>query len=156
MNAGVLVSSLLIQSVPTHGQATMAGDEIFFELLKHDMRQARTDVVRDVMMLSVDDADSFWPIYQRYQTELDKILDARGDLVKQFTGIHLSMTNQQGEELALEWLDLQSRQASLTRTLYERLARALSPVQALKAVQLEHRLNLVIDMQIANELPMME
>ena len=33
---------------------------------------------------------------------------------------------------------------------------AVTPVQALKACQLENRLDLVLDMQIANELPMVE
>ena len=36
------------------------------------------------------------------------------------------------------------------------LAKAMTPVQAMKAAQLEYRLDLVLNMQIVNELPMVE
>ena len=54
-----LVGLAMMANTPAHGQSVMAGDEMFMEMLKHDIREARTDVITTVMSLSAEDAAVF-------------------------------------------------------------------------------------------------
>lgn len=148
-------ASLLVSGTAS-AQAVMAGDEMFIEMLKHDVRQARTEVVTNVMQFSAEDAAAFWPVYKEYQAELNKLTDKRVALVKEYAAVYWSITNPQAEELAEKWFEHQKDRPELLKRYYAKFAEALSPAQALKVIQLEHRLNVIIDMQMANELPMLE
>lgn len=151
-----LVVCLATLTPAAYGQAVMAGDELFLEMLKHDIREAKTEVMTNVMKLSADDAAVFWPVYKTYQDEARKLADSRVELIKEYGAAYWSITNTQAADLASRWLEYQKKRGEMTAKLYHDLAEDLSPAQALKAVQLEHRLNLILDSQIANELPMLE
>jgi hypothetical protein len=58
--------------------------------------------------------------------------------------------------MAEKFFDIERQRLSHLESFYKELAKALSPVQAMKAAQLEYRMDLIMDMQIANELPMVE
>lgn len=155
-SCAVLLVCAAAMTPPGHGQAVMAGDELFLEMLKHDIREAKTEVMTNTMKFSAADAAAFWPVYKAYQDEARKLADSRVELIKEYAAAYWSITNTQAADLATRWLDYQKKRGDMTAKLYEDLAEALSPAQALKAVQLEYRLNLILDSQIANELPMLE
>ena len=137
-------------------QSVMAGDELFIEMLKVDVRQARTDVMTSVMEFSSEDAAIFWPIYDDYRKKAEALADKDLAQVNEYAGAYWSLTNPQAKDMAKGFFDINREQFSLLEDLYNKLAVALTPVQALKACQLEHRLDLIIEMQIVNELPMIE
>ena len=58
--------------------------------------------------------------------------------------------------MAKRYFEIEVARKQLLGELYKELAKALTPVQALKACQLENRLDLILEMQMANELPMIE
>lgn len=139
-----------------HGQAAMAGDEIFIKMLRLDVRQAKRDIIGSGMQFTSEDAALFWPVYDAYQEKLSQVNELRVALVKEYAGAYWSLTDSQARDMAGRWFDYQQQRATLFKELYDQLAKALSPSAALKASQLEHRLNLIIDMQLASELPMLE
>ena len=151
-----LIGMLLVVNSQAEAQAVMAGDEMFIEMLKHDIRQARTDVMTSVMQLSSEDAAVFWPIYNDYREKAAALADKELAQINEYAGAYWSLTNTQAQEMAANFFEVERQRKDHLEELYTRLAEALSPVQALKACQLEYRLDLVLDMQIANELPMVE
>ena len=139
-----------------YGQSVMAGDEMFIEMLKHDIREARTDVMNSVMQLSADDAAVFWPIYNEHRKQAGALADKELAQINEYAGAYWSLTNSQAEEMATTFFEIEKKRLNHLESLYKELAKALSPVQAMKAAQLEYRLDLILDMQIVNELPMVE
>ena len=139
-----------------HGQSVMAGDEMFIEMLKHDIRQARTDVMTSVMQLSTEDAAIFWPIYNEYRKKANELADMELAQINEYAGAYWSLTNTQATDMATKFFDIEGKRLAHLQAFYQGLAEALSPVQAMKAAQLEYRLDLILDMQIVNELPMVE
>lgn len=151
-----LIALALVTNGAAHGQAVMAGDEMFLEMLKHDIREARTDVMTSVMKLSAEDAAVFWPIYNDYRKSSGTLADRELAQINEYAGAYWSLTNTQAQEMATNFFETERQRSAHLEGLYKRLAEALTPVQALKACQLEYRLDLILDMQIANELPMVE
>lgn len=156
MIAICLVGAAFIANSAAYGQAVMAGDEMFIEMLKHDIREARTDVMTSVMKLSTEDAAVFWPIYNAYRQKANVLADKEFTQINEYAGAYWSLTNSQAEEMADNFFETEGKRLLLLEKLYRDLAKASSPVQAMKAAQLEYRLDLVLNMQIVNELPMVE
>jgi len=151
-----LVGSFLVVNGSAHGQAVMAGDEMFIEMLKHEVDQTRTEVMTSVMGFSSDDKAAFWPVYNQYRKESDELAKKDLALMKEYAAAYWSLTDDQAKDMASRWIDLEIERKQLLGELYNELAKVLSPVLALKACQLENRLDLILDLQIANELPMIE
>jgi len=139
-----------------HAQAVMAGDEMFIEMLKHEVDQTRTEVMTSVMSFSSEEKAAFWPVYNEYRKKSDELAKKDLALMKEYSAAYWSLTDEQAEDMVNRWLDLEILRKKHLKELYSELAKVVSPVQALKACQLENRLDLILDMQIANELPMVE
>ena len=151
-----LVGLVLVASSAAQAQAVMAGDEMFIEMLKHDIREARTEVMTSVMKLSAEDAAVFWPIYNAYRQKASAQADKELAQINEYAGAYWSLTNSQATEMANEFFAIEGKRLAHLESFYRELAEKLSPVQAMKAAQLEYRLDLILDMQIVNELPMVE
>jgi len=143
-------------SSSVEAQAVMAGDEMVIEMLKVDVEQTRREVISSVMDFSADDKAAFWPVYNEYRKKSGELTRKDLALMKEYAAAIWSLTDEQANDMAGRWIKLEVARKQLYGELFNNLAKALSPVQALKACQLENRLDLIIDMQIANELPMVE
>ncbi len=151
-----LVGAVFLANGTAEAQSVMAGDEMFMEMLKHDIREARTDVMTSVMSLSAEDAAVFWPIYNDYRKKANELANMEIDQINEYAGAYWSLTNPQATEMAAKFFDIEGKRLANLEAFYKKLAEALSPVQAMKAAQVEYRLDLILDMQIVNELPMVE
>ena len=155
----VLIVTAGVMSI--HGDAVVAqdpflGNEVFLELLRSDVDKESTAILTNGMQFSADEAAVFWPLYKSYTDKVDRLADRRIELIKQYAKKIDTMSEEEADDMANEWLDIQKSRTEALGSLYSDVSSALSPSAALKVVQLEHRFNLIVDMQIANELPMVD
>ena len=66
------------------------------------------------------------------------------------------MTDQKAEELIARALEFQTKRLELKRQFFPKFAQALSPKIAAKFFQVENQLQLILDLQISAELPIVE
>ena len=90
------------------------------------------------------------------QTALNSLWDKRHALIKDYADHYASLTDEKAEELTGQWFELQAAKANQVKESFESYSKVLSPTQTLKLLQLEHRLNLLIDLEIASTLPMID
>ena len=69
------------------------------------------------------------------------------------SGSGSNLTDAFAEKLATQTLDLEARRQALEAWYFDRLKTALSPRTALRLLQVEHQLLLVIDLKISAALP---
>jgi hypothetical protein len=151
--AAVLLAGALA-SLPALAGASSIESEI--ELLRSDLKAGKVDIVKDALHVSGAKADAFWPVYRKYQLDLDKIGDKRLALIKDFAAHYDSMTDAKAKTLATQALDLQSQRTNLLKTYYPQFAKVLGAIDAAKLIQVEHLIMAAIDLQIASEMPLIE
>ena len=152
----LFASAALVLSGNAWAQSAFAGNEAFLQLLKSDIQKETTDIINRSMELSAEDAAAFWPLYNEYDEALDKLADSRIKLIKEYSSIYGNVSDEQASSLGKKWIDLLAEREQLRGKYYDKFAAVLSPAQAFKVMQIERRLELLIDMQIAKELPMLE
>jgi len=128
----------------------------YIELLRSDVKTEKKALITEVMQFSEEDASKFWPIYKEYEFELDKLGDKRIAFIKEYAENYQKMTDVKADEIMQSAFNYQEERLDLKKDLYKSLKEKLSPSQAAKFIQLEHQIQLLIDLQINAELPLLE
>ena len=125
----------------------------YTELLRHDVRAEKVAILTEVMGFTEAEDKVFWPIYREYDAEMSKLGDERVALIDEFSSHYDQMTDAAADQIATKALDLESRRQAVKAKYYDRVKKALSPRTALRYLQVEHQLQLIIDLQISAALP---
>lgn len=125
----------------------------YAELLRADVRAQKVAIIAQVMSFSDADDKAFWPIYRDYDNEMSKLGDERVAMIAEYAASYANMTDQVADQLAAKAIDLEGRRRAAVARCYERVKQATSPKTALRFLQVEHQLQLIIDLQISASLP---
>jgi len=128
----------------------------YIDLLRSDIRQQKSQIVGAVMLLDVDQATKFWPIYAEYDAELRKLNDQRVANIKEYARNYDNMTDAKADELIQKAMNYRKQRAELLAKYYVRVKEALGAVEAARFVQIEDQLLMIIDLQISSSLPIVE
>jgi hypothetical protein len=125
----------------------------YIDLMRRNVRQDKAEIMGSIMALSAADAAKFWPIYADYDAQLTKLNDQRVEIVKDYAQGYNDMTDQKADELMQKALAYQKQREELLASTYEKVKQALGAITAVRFVQVEHQLLLIIDLQIDSALP---
>jgi hypothetical protein len=125
----------------------------YAELLRSDVRTQKIAIITQMMAFTEAEDAAFWPIYREYDAEMAKLGDERVAMVEEYAKSYSQLTDATADKLAARALDLEARRQAAKAKCHERVKNALSPRTALRFLQVEHQLLLVIDLQIAAALP---
>jgi hypothetical protein len=74
-------------------------------------------------------------------------------MIREYSDKYGAMTDALAETLAKKAIDIDRRRAALLEMYYTRVKTALSPTVALRFLQVEHQMLLILDLQVAAMLP---
>ena len=142
------------QSAPSQAeQAKTLNLSAYAELLRSDVRAEKVAIITEVMGFSEAEDAAFWPVYREYDAEMAKLGDERVALITEYAKNYEQMTDAVADGLATKALDHARRRQAVEAKYYDRVKAVLKPRQALRYLQVEHQLLLLIDLQIAASLP---
>jgi hypothetical protein len=139
--------------LPTEGETKEFNLLAYAELLRSDLRTQKVAIITEVMGFTEAEDKAFWPIYREYDLDMSKLGDERVALIQEYAGKYSNLTDPDAESLARRAMDLETRRQSARAKCYERVKAATSPRTALRFLQVEHQLQLLVDLQIAAALP---
>src|SRR5262245_3341646 len=128
----------------------------YVELLRADVRFERVAIITEMMQFTEAEDEKFWPVYREYETALSKVNDERLALIKEYAGAYGNITDEIADRLARGALDLEARRHALKVQYYDRFKSVLSPKTGAKFLQVENQILLIIDLQIAASLPVVQ
>ena len=125
----------------------------YAELLRSDVRAQKVAILTEVMGFTEAEDAKFWPIYREYDVEMSKLGDERLAMIRDYASEFSTLSDDAAAKLAARAMDLETRRNAAKARCYEKVKTALSPRTALRFLQVEHQLQLLIDLQIAASLP---
>lgn len=126
------------------------------EVLRANIRADKMHLVTDEMHLSAEEAKTFWPIYREYDASLTKLNDQKVDLLKEYADSYDNLTREKVHSLARRNFELQKARVELRETYFNRIDQAVSPQTAARFVQVEDRIDLLLNLQLAASVPMVQ
>jgi hypothetical protein len=154
----VMLSVLLGTSGAVAQTATteQTGTDTDIALLRSDVQAQRTDIVAHTMQFNDADAKNFWPLYREYANKEQLIGDQRVSAIKDYASQYDAMDDAQAEGLVDRMLKFDKSRTELRTEYYPKFKKAIGAKQAAKFLQVDNRLNLLVDLQIANAVPIIQ
>ena len=161
-------SGLAAQQTPTQGtpapgthvqdsaRSRELNTDAYIQLLRADLSTKKEQIIRETMELNDQQAPIFWPIYRQYQAEQSKLITDKLAIVTDYVNNFSTMTDEKADQLAQQTIQLDQKRMALREKYYATMKKALSPVVAVRFFQVEHQLQLIVDLQIAANLPIIE
>jgi len=139
------------QDKPAQNQQSI---DSYIETIRADTRADKTAIITAGMQFNEKDAKAFWPVYKKYEADLIKVNDQRVAAIKTYADKYVTMTDADAKTLIDQVVDYEIKRAELRKKYAAEFQKAgLAPLTVAKFLQLEHRLDLVVDVEIASELP---
>ena len=123
------------------------------EVLIGQIQADKRAVVLKTLELSDAQVAAFTPIYDEYQRENKALLGRGSDLVNKFAANFGSMTDDAAKAILKDWFKLRDDRVALMRKYAKKFQRVLPATKVLQWVQIENKLNLILDLQAARIIP---
>ena len=133
--------------------ATMDG---YIEMLKSDLRTQKVAVITEAMEMTAEEGELFWPIYREFDAEVAKIMDARIELIKDYAANYEALTDEKADEIVKADFKLDDKRLKLEQKYYKKMAKAMSPKLAARFFQIDNAITLLVRLQVAAEMPLVE
>ncbi len=149
----LLFAALLLSSANiAYGQVV----ESVAEIMRSDVRTQKVAILTATMELTSDEASAFWPTYREYEVALSAVWDQRLGVIKDYAANYETMTDEVARGLMERAFAVDEAQLAVEKEYFEKIAEVLPVTKAARFAQVERRLNHMIELQIASELPLVK
>ena len=158
---GIASASVLLPATVTLGDpARPIVNEKFSDFapaiaeLRQEAGQDRRDIVRANMLLTETESARFWPLYDEYRAERQKIGDRRVRLITDFLAQQNSMSEDQARTLANEDFAILKDTSELKTKWYKKMTKVLSERTVARFFHIDEKLDAAADVALAANIPL--
>ena len=144
------------QSMAQAPAASQSSTDQDVELLRKDIRSEKKQILAANLTLTDAEATKFWPIYDQYTAELVKINDAKYAAIKDYATNYDTLTDAKALELGKQILGVDQSVAQLRMKYTPMFSKVVSGKKTALFFQLDRRLVMLIDLQLAAAIPMVQ
>ena len=137
-------------------QQTQPITDADIQMLRKNLRSERKQVIAANLKLTDAEAEKFWPVYEQYISELVTNNNLKYDLIKQYVQQQGNLTDAQADAAVKQWIQVDESVAQLRLKYVPLFRKVLSAKNTALFYQVDRRIQLMIDLQLASALPMME
>jgi hypothetical protein len=124
------------------------------KLVRQDVQSAKDDVIRHTMEFTASESTAFWPVYREYSKEQSAIADKRLKLIIEYAQNLDNMDDSTASSLTKRLFQIEAETQSLRQSYYPKFEKALGAKRAAKFYQVDNRLTMIINFQLASEIPL--
>lgn len=163
--AGMMATGAAAQQKPAAAAATETAapeetkelnTQAYIQLLRTDLQAKREAILQEGLQLDEKQAAAFWPVYRQYAAEQQKLGDQKLALIEQYANDFATMTDAKADGLAQKVMALDQQRLALREKYYAEMKKVLPTVLVVRFFQLENQIQLLVDLQIAAHLPIIE
>ncbi len=147
-------SNSAAQSAPAQQGGGIPDQDI--AMLRKNLRSQRKQIIAANIKLTDAEAEKFWPLYDRYVSDLVTINSAKYDLIKQYVESQGNLTDAQADAAVKKWIGVDQSVSDLRLKYVPAFRQVLSARNTALFYQLDRRVQLMIDLQLAAAIPLIE
>lgn len=123
------------------------------EVVRANMQADRATMITQSMNFSDKEGAAFWPIYRKYEYERSMVGDRRVAVIKAYAAKYSTLSDAEAKGMAERMFDCDARLAALKKKYFKQFNAVLPALTLAKFFQLEHRMDLVMDLKVDASLP---
>jgi hypothetical protein len=146
-------SSSTSQSSLVMGQTASDQD---IDLMRHDLRTKKRNIIAENLPLSEAEAEKFWPIYEHYTNDLKQINEEKYDLVKTYAQSWGNISNHDALIYIRRSLEIDQEVQALRSKYVPVVSQVLTGKGTATFFQLDRHIGMMLDIQLASQLPLVK
>ena len=124
------------------------------QMLLTQIQADKAAVVLKSLELTDPEARAFTPVYDEYQKERKEIAQRQIAELNKFASNYGSMTDKAAGEILKNWFKIQEDKNDLVKKYAKKFEHVLPKTKVLRFVQVENKLETVVDLQAARVIPL--
>jgi hypothetical protein len=123
------------------------------ELLISQIQTDKRAIVLSTLALTDPQVAAFTPIYDEYQGEMKGIVTRASDVINKFAANYGSMTDDAAKDIMKDFFKVRDDRNALVKKYAKKMQGKLPATKVLQWVQVENKLNALLDVQAAASIP---
>jgi hypothetical protein len=126
------------------------------QILRDKLKADKKLLVASNMELTESEAKGFWPIYDEYQKELQKINQRMAKVLESYADDNRrkSLTDDKAKKLIDEAVSVEQAEANIKSTFAPKLSKVLPVKKVVRYLQIENKIRAVVRYDIAQGVPL--
>ena len=130
----------------------LTADDI--KILQADVQVSKDQIIKHTMEFTDAESAAFWPVYMEYAKAQHTIADKRLALITDYAHSLESMDNTKAHALTQQLFQIEDETLALRKSYFPKFEKALGAKRAAKFCQVDNRLSMIVNMQLAAEVPL--
>jgi Spy/CpxP family protein refolding chaperone len=152
-----VVASAQAQAPAQQASTTTASAPTVDDALKAmrlDLQSSKADIMAKNLTLTADQAAKFWPVFNAYQKEQNAIIDEQLKGIQKYVASADSLDDATALALMRAHFDRDAKMNALRQKWLSEFQKVLPTKLAVRAMQIDRRLSLASQMEIASHIPL--
>jgi hypothetical protein len=149
-----MLALALVVAVPAVAQTQSTSTDM--QILADKVKADKKALVAQNMELTEAEAKSFWPIYDAYQQDLQKINNRLAQTIVAYADAYNkgAVDNATAKKLLGEALAIQKSELKLQQTYVPKLEKVLPEVKVARYIQIENKIRALVRYELASKIPL--
>ena len=126
------------------------------DALRKDARATKADILGKTLALDTTQAAAFWPVYKQYEAELATVNDERVGIIQDLTEHFSSLNDTTAKGLIDRQIAFQEKRLALVKKYKDEFLKVLPAKTVARFLQVDSRLNALVDLAAAKQIPLVE
>jgi Spy/CpxP family protein refolding chaperone len=154
------MSAILLAALAGFAAPGMAQDKSTnsLESIHEKFKADKKLIVAKYLELTESEAKKFWPVYEEYQKDLQKLNERLRSLLESYATEYQSnsLTDDKAKKLLDEWIALDRDEASHRKTYAAKVLKVLPAKKAARYLQIENEARVIVKYDLAATVPLVE
>jgi len=135
---------------------TLYAQNSYLEIVRSTIKTEKKALIAEVMELSDAESIPFWEVYNEYDGKLYKLNTDYFSVVMDFADNFENMSAEKATEVMKKATKYSIDVAKLEKTYLKKMSKVISPQKTLRFFQAMNKIQVMIDAQLAAEIPLLE
>ncbi|MCG8310930.1 MAG: hypothetical protein MI975_26310 [Cytophagales bacterium] len=128
----------------------------YLEIVRSTIKTEKKALIAEVMQLSDAENIPFWEVYNEYDEKLYKLNTDYFNVVMDFADNFENMSQEKAKEIITKVNKYALDKTKLEKTYNNKMSKVISPKKTLRFIQAMNKIQVMIDAQLAAEIPLLE
>ena len=147
-----VVALLMPAALPLMAEEKLGSMEALRDALKADKRA----FIEKYMDLTQAEGKEFWPYYNSYQFDLQKINDRLIKLIDAYAKNYKNLSDQDAIKMVNEYLAIERDQLKQKELYFRTLSKTLPATKVARYLQLENKISALVRFELAAKIPLVK
>lgn len=150
--------TILLTLVAALALPALAQDTSNMEILRQKVKADKKLLVAQNMQLTEAEGKAFWPVYEAYQNDLQKLNQRLGKTIADYADAYNKgpVAGETAKRLLNETLAIEEAEVKLKRSYVPKLEKVLPGMKVARYVQIENKIRAVIRYELAGAIPLVQ